>query len=86
MKKQILKDLEKIINEFLREEINLNDVKRWLQRHPDKRRLEKLSEQDVKFIKSIFNKLDKLTSKSININEWDDIKRQIADYLIDVEK
>lgn len=83
MKKQILEDLLKIINEFLSEEIDLYDIKNWLKVHPVKRRLDKLSEKDIKFLKHIFNKLDCLTDKSININEWIDTKRQIKDYLRD---
>lgn len=79
--KLILVDIKKLINEFLREEISIKDVRTWINTHPECKKNKEKCNRDCQFIQITLSKVNNLTYCVININQWLKINQEIDKFL-----
>ncbi|OGD66064.1 hypothetical protein A3F08_01300 [Candidatus Berkelbacteria bacterium RIFCSPHIGHO2_12_FULL_36_9] len=71
-RKYLISDIIRLINEFLAEEIDFKDVKKWLKYHPCLKK-DLCSKEE----KLILVKLQILTQKPVNENEWKEFQDEL---------
>ena len=72
--KYLIQDTIRLIDEFLNEEIDLSDVKKWLETDPCNKNNHCGAKE-----KAILAQLKNLTQKPINNNEWQEFQNQLKD-------
>lgn len=77
--KQTFKDIQILIDEFMRQEIELKDVKNWIKTHPIFK-IEK-QDKDLKNIKLILKHIEKFTYNTTKNSDWIATKQKISQYL-----